>query len=237
MFALFFGGDLKDMHKRKRKWAMPELSICPFYIARPEDWRGRWKLFFENEAPLQLELGCGKGVSTEQMLYENKNENFIAIDLISDVLADARRNISARYGDEPVRNAALTAFDIMNIGWYFAPEDVVERIHISFCNPWSAKARHEKRRLTHPRQLLQYRAFLQENGEIWFKTDDDRLFEDSIGYFKECGFEITYITRDLHAVGFVPNYLTEHEIRYVAKEIPIKFLIAKKMTNVKEMRS
>ena len=66
-----------------------------------------------------------------------------------------------------------------------------------FCNPWSKK-RHKKRRLTHTRQLLKYREFLADNGEIYFKTDDDELFEESFEYFEQAGFEIVYQTRDLH---------------------------------------
>ena len=61
-----------------------------------------------------------------------------------------------------------------NLG--FSPEDRVERIYINFCNPWPTGSCHKKR-LTHPRQLANYRTILAENGEIHFKTDDDDLFE------------------------------------------------------------
>ncbi len=54
-------------------------------------------------------------------------------------------------------------------------EDYAERIYINFCNPWP-RGKHKKRRLTHTRQLIQYRDFLVDGGEIHFKTDDDELF-------------------------------------------------------------
>ncbi|MBP5725943.1 MAG: hypothetical protein J6Y48_02595, partial [Clostridia bacterium] len=98
-----------------------------------------------------------------------------------------------------------------------------ERIYIHFCNPWTEHPKHEKRRLTHPRQLMQYRTFLKEGGEIWFKTDDDTLFEDSLAYFELCGFEPVKVGLDLHADGFTPNYISEHEEKYTAMGIPIKY--------------
>ena len=73
---------------------------------------------------------------------------------------------------------------------------MVDRIYINFCNPWP-KPRHNKKRLTHTKQLEKYKIFLKPEGEIYFKTDDDNLFKASIKYFEESGFEITKKTYDL----------------------------------------
>lgn len=216
------------MRMRKKRWAVPELSACPYFVADCDAHRGAWRSLFPRKQPLHLELGCGKGVSTARMAHENKNVNFIAIDLISDVLGTARRNIAAEYGEEPVDNIVLTSKECELIYQTFAPEDRIERIIISFCNPWNERLKHRKHRLTHTRQLMQYRDFLVDGGEIWFKTDDDALFDDSIGYFHESGFSIRYETRDLHASGFEPNYISEHERLFTAQGIPTKFLIAVK---------
>ncbi len=43
-----------------------------------------------------------------------------------------------------------------------------KRIYINFCNPWP-RGKHKKERLTHPRQLEQYKTFLVPNGEIFLK--------------------------------------------------------------------
>ena len=58
---------------------------------------------------------------------------------------------------------------------------------------------------THPRQLTQYRDFLVDGGEIWFKTDDTALFTESMPYFDACGFELRYLTSDLHAAASRPT--------------------------------
>ncbi len=56
-----------------------------------------------------------------------------------------------------------------------------------------------------------------------------KLFFDSIEYFKDNGFEITFKTEDLHAsnLNFPENIQTEHEKMFSEQNIPIKFLIAR----------
>jgi tRNA (guanine-N7-)-methyltransferase len=221
------------MRMRKKKWAQPELESSDFFIKAPEQLRGMWKSRFRYpERNLELELGCGKGVSTSVMAFSNPDTNFIAVDLISNVLGSARRNISGIYGDREPDNILLTAYDIMGIEKIFSEEDQVSRIHIYFPNPWTQKKKHKKRRLTHPRQLMQYRTFLKDGGEIWFKTDNDELFQDSLAYFLECGFVQTFITMDLHRSGFEKDYVTENEKMFSEEGIPIKFVIMKKEETV-----
>jgi len=213
---------------RKKKWALPELEACPWVVRDCDRWRGHWRALFPKDQPLHLELGCGKGVSTCEMAWDQRGVNFVAIDVSTDVLGVARRNIAARYGGEPVDNIRLAVKECTFISQTFAPEDRVERIYISFCNPWGQRDRQHKRRLTHPRQLMQYRDFLAGDGEIWFKTDDDGLFADSLNYFAACGFAPRFLTYDLHASGFSPNYVSEHEKMFTERGVATKFLIAVK---------
>lgn len=213
------------MHIRTKKWARPELGACPFFTDAGEEWKERWReRFADPEKPLQFEMGCGKGVSTAKMVADNPDVNYVVCDISADVLGDTRRNIVAAAGEDP-GNVMILLADICFIDRIFGAADAAERIYISFPNPWTERPKHEKRRLTHPRQLMQYRKFLKENGEIWFKTDDETLFEDSLVYFDLCGFECVYLTRDLHNSGFGPNYISEHELMYTAKGVPIKACI------------
>ena len=119
--------------------------------------------------------------------------------------------------------------DIERIRNVITPEDTVRRIYINFCNPWSKNASSNKHRLTYPRQLIQYRAFLEDGGEIYFKTDDDDLFRDSLEYFPASGYEITWKTFDLHEKEPEWNIRTEHEGMFTEMGIKIKALIAKKL--------
>ena len=107
-------------------------------------------------------------------------------------------------------------------------EDTVSRIYINFCNPWSKNDSSHKHRLTYPRQLIAYREFLKDGGEIYFKTDDDDLFRDSVEYFPASGYDIEWITYDLHENEPEWNIRTEHEGMFTEMGIKIKALIARK---------
>ena len=129
---------------------------------------------------------------------------------------------------QPVDNVGLTAYNVEQICNILRPEDGVERICINFCNPWP-RAKHNKRRLTHPRRLNDYKQFLKPGGELWFKTDDDGLFSDTLAYVKESGFALLSQTMDLHKSPdfFEQDAPTEHEKMFTEQGIPIKALIAR----------
>ena len=104
----------------------------------------------------------------------------------------------------------------------------MDRIYINFCNPWSKNGSSHKHRLTYPRQLINYREFLKDGGEIYFKTDDDDLFRDSLEYFPASGYDIEWMTFDLHENEPEWNIRTEHEGMFTEMGIKIKALIARK---------
>lgn len=217
------------MRIRYKKWARPELEASKFYIDEPEKMKGKWKEFFKNpNNPLHLELGCGKGQFISNLASENLDKNYIAIDLIDAMLGLAKRNVEQVYKEKNMEpeNIVLTRYDIERILQILDKEDKIERIYINFCNPWP-KGKHRKKRLTHTRQLEKYKQFLTPNGEIYFKTDDDDLFNSTLLYLEETGFEVKAKTYDLHKEPiFEHNIETEHEKMFTEQGIKIKALIA-----------
>ncbi len=217
------------MRIRKKKWAQPELDASKFYINNGEEHYGKWNSLYSDDKPLYLELGCGKGGFISQAAIIHDDVNWIAADIKAEMLALARRKISAAYleAGREVTNVHLLAQNIERIETAFSDEDRIDRIYINFCNPWP-RGKHKKRRLTHSRQLTQYRRFLKDGAEIHFKTDDDELFFESLEYFDECNFTIKYKTEDLHNSGYEHNIETEHERMFTEDGKTIKFLIAVK---------
>ena len=213
------------MRMRNKPWARPELEACDYFIREPEQLRDRWNERFAEKQPFYLELGCGKGSFIGQTAYDHPEINYIGVDIKSDMLGVGRRNIVKIFGDRPVKNILLTAYNVEQIEKIISPNDGVERIYINFCNPWG-REKHKKRRLTHTRQLEHYKSFLKKGSEIYFKTDDDGLFDESLEYFSESGFEVTYLTRDLHRSEVEYNVETEHEKMFSQEGIPIKYCIA-----------
>ena len=215
------------MRIRRKKWAEKELQEAKFYIDKPEINKGKWSEYFSKKAPIHIELGCGKGLFIATLAKNHPNINYIAVDMIEAMLGLSKRNIEEAYNFEEPQNLALIRANVELINNVFADEDKVDRIYINFCNPWP-KAKHNKRRLTHIRQLENYKRFLNSNGEIYFKTDDDELFEASLEYFKESSFNVEKITYDLHKEPiFEENIETEHEKMFSAEGIKIKALIAR----------
>ncbi len=214
------------MRIRKKDWARPELSACPYYLADPKAQKGSWQKAFAKEQPLHLDLGCGKCVFLADIAHGHRDVNYIGIDISLDILGVGRRNIQGVYGDEQPDNVALCAYNIERLPELFAGSEKVDRLYINFCNPWPA-ARHHKRRLTHTRQLESYKALLAPGGEIWFKTDNDDLYLATRRYLGEAGFTVFFDTKDLHAENDPENVLTEHEVMFTAQGIPTKALRAR----------
>lgn len=231
------------MRMKFKPWAREELETSPFYIDNPQDMKNKWKSVFEKEQELYLELGCGKGNFIAKLSKERQDKNFIAVDLVDAMLGMAKRNVEAEYGirqstikeeveneiekQKVVKNLKLTRYDIARIENIFGEQDEIKRIYINFCNPWP-RGKHHKKRLTHERQLEQYKRFLK--GKVFFKTDDDELFNDSLTYFENTGYRIEKITRDLEKEEMFwdgeENIETEHEKMFKAEGIKIKALIA-----------
>ena len=160
--------------------------------------------------------------------------NYLAIDIKSEVLGLAKRNIEKEYleNKREVDNIIITRFDIERINLILSEKDSVEKIYINFCNPWP-KPRHNKKRLTHPKQLEKYKIFLKKGGEIYFKTDDENLFNASIKYLEQEGFKIIAKTDNLHKNPIWENNIeTEHEKMFEEQGIPTKALIAIKTRDI-----
>ena len=153
------------MRIRFKKWARPELEASKFYIDEPEKYKGKWRTLLENNSPLYVELGCGKGGFISQIASENPNIDYIAIDLVDAMLGLAKRNIEEVYAEknEEINNVLISRYDIDRILNVFDENDKIDRIYINFCNPWP-RGKHHKKRLTHTRQLEKYKQFLVDGG-------------------------------------------------------------------------
>ena len=209
---------------RRKKWAEKEFKEAGFYINNPEiDYKNTWRDRFKNkENPLYIEIGCGKGIFISTLAKNNPDINFIAIDMIEAMLGVSKRNIEMSYNGKNVDNLFLIRLNAEKILDAFGEKDRVNRIYINFCNPWPRK-KHKKRRLTHIRQLENYKKFLDKDAEIYFKTDNDELFEESLEYFKEAGFKEIKKTCDLHNEPIFENNIeTEHEKMFSENGIKIK---------------
>lgn len=207
------------MRLRRKPWARPELFESNLFIEEPRNFRGRWREVFGNENEISLELGCGKGKFILEIARKNLHKNFIAVDLKDEVLVYVKRKCE----EFNLNNVRILSFDINYINEVFNKGEVQD-IYLNFSTPWP-KAKHNKRRLTHPRFLNKYLEIINKDSKIFLKTDHEIFFMDSILYLEENNFEILYKTMDLHNEK-IENILTEYEEKFINQGMKIMYLIA-----------
>ena len=117
------------MRMRRKPWARPELAACPFFWDNPDAMRGKWRLAFAKAQPLWLELGCGKGAFLAQAAAVHREINFIGVDLKSDILGVARRQIVDTFAEHKLEpdNVLLFAHDIERIFLAMGADDYITK--------------------------------------------------------------------------------------------------------------
>ena len=222
-------GDIGKMRLRKKVWAVGEIETNSLLIAEAETLKGKWKNEFGNDNPIRLEIGCGKGRFVCGMAEKNKNVNFVALERAHKIIAMGARD--ARLAE--IENVRFINNDAMNIGNYFE-ESELELVYINFCDPWRERAKWAKRRLTHRGFLEVYRKLLTPNGAVFFKTDNEPLFNFSVSEFTKTGWNLNNVTRDLYeenkgdATFAEWNVQTEYEKKFVNSGLKINRLEAYK---------
>ena len=192
-----------------------------FSIQQPEQMKGKWAEVFQNDHPIHIEVGMGKGQFIIEMARRNPEVNYIGIKKYSSVLVRAVEKLE----DFEQDNLRLIRMDAENIEEVF-DKDEVDRIYLNFSDPWP-KDRHAKRRLTSTRFLERYDNILTPEGRVMFKTDNKDLFDFSLEQVEEAGWILENHTYDLHHSEYNEgNVMTEYEEKFSAKGNPICRLVA-----------
>jgi tRNA (guanine-N7-)-methyltransferase len=183
---------------------------------------GKWRSEqFENNNPLILEIGCGRGEYSIGMARLFPDKNFIGIDIKG---ARLWKGSSMALEDELYNVAFLRTF-VEGIGEHFAAGEVDE-IWITFPDP-RPKDRDIKRRLTSPRFLNVYRQILKPDGIVHLKTDNLALYEYTLEVLQEQPVKDLIYTSDLYQSDLQEHTMgiyTTYEKRYLEENIPIKYL-------------
>lgn len=158
--------------------------------------RSRWgRDFFENEHPIILELGCGKGEYTVGLGKKYPDRNFIGIDIKGARLWRGCKTVA----EDGMKNVAFIRTHANNLPLLFAPGEVAE-IWITFPDP---QPKHERKRLTSPGFIERYRKVIAPGGIVHLKTDDLPFFEYTAEMIANLGLQVQWKTEDLYASGSV----------------------------------
>ena len=194
-----------------------ELEKDLFYL------KGSWnKLYFKNDKPIVLELGCGKGEYTIHLANLNPQKNFIGIDI-----KGARFWRGAKTAlEDKMNNVAFVRAQIELIDRLFAPQEVKE-IWITFPDP-QIKYKRTKHRLTNPSFLEHYQNILFTDGFVHLKTDSEFLHGYTLGVLNDDKYEVCYAHHDIYNNSYAPEQAisvqTFYEKMYLDQNKPISYI-------------
>jgi tRNA (guanine-N7-)-methyltransferase len=197
------------MRLRKIKNAKEKLEQFSNIIEfNPSNHKGKWSLFFNNNNPIYLEIGMGKGKFITEHATKNKNINYIGLEISESIVLKAARNIN----ELKLNNLILININASSLLEIFDVNEI-SKIFLNFSDPWP-KSRHAKRRLTSEDYLSIYKNILIPTGVIELKTDNRNLFEYSVIKFNEFNFKFSELSLDLHAVANDEIITTEYEEKF-----------------------
>lgn len=210
------------MRLKKVKNAKETVQASKYYVDNPKEKIGKWSGIFENNNnPIHIEIGMGKGKFVINMAKKYPNINFIGIEKYDSVLVKAIKQLEDEENILP--NLKLLLYDADEISQVFNKE--IERIYLNFSDPWP-KSRHEKRRLTSSSFLKKYDTLFREKKEIIQKTDNKDFFDFSVQSIKDYGYIIDEITYDLYSLNDESNVPTEYEEKFSSRGVKINRLKA-----------
>lgn len=185
--------------------------------------KGQWReMVFQNENPITLELGCGKGEYTVGLASKMPGSNFVGVDI-----KGPRIWVGAKIAlEEGLENVRFLRTHIHNID-HFLEENEVDDIWVPFPDP-RMRLSDERRRLTGPRFLETYRRILKPTGWFRLKTDNDFLYDYTLKALQKLDVQDLAFTDDLYnSPDLLPDHFgiqTYYESKYLTAGIRVKYL-------------
>ena len=195
------------MRQRNVKNKKEIINNSKYIISDANEYMGKWKKVFNNDNPIYIEIGMGKGDFILENAIGYPNINYIGIEKYDSIMALAIKKIEKN----DLNNLRLIRMDALEIDNVFHKE--IDKIYLNFSDPWP-KERHAKRRLTSPVFLNKYDKLFKNDVVIEMKTDNRLLFEYSLISFNDNGYLIKEISLDLHHSNYENNIMTEYEKKF-----------------------
>ena len=182
--------------------------------------KGKWnELFFKNNHPIVLELGCGKGEYSVGLAELFPDKNFIGIDI-----KGARLWTGAKQSYlKGMTNVAFLRTNIEMIHHFFSENEVSE-IWLTFPDPQMKKV---TKRLTATNFMKSYQQFLKNDGKVHLKTDSNFMFTYTCEMVKENRFPVVFSSNNLYASDLNDPILgikTYYEQQWLERGLTIKYV-------------
>lgn len=191
------------------------MDRSPYNIKNAEDYKGKWKEVFNNDNPIYIEIGMGKGKFIIQNAINNPDINYIGIEKYDSVIVKGLQKIP-----DGINNLYMIRADALNIDTIFDGE--IDLIYLNFSDPWPKK-RHHFRRLSSEIFLKKYDSIFKNDCLIEMRTDNRDLFQYSLVSYSQYGYIFQDISLDLHSDN-MPDVTTEYEDKFSKDGINIYYV-------------
>lgn len=178
--------------------------------------KGNWNTtFFQNDNPIVLELGCGKGEYSVALAKKYPNKNFIGVDI-----KGARFWRGAKTAiEDNIPNVAFLRTQIELIDHAFASGEVDE-IWITFPDP-QIKYKRTKHRMTNAEFLQRYKKILKPDGVVNLKTDSEFMHGYTLGLLHGAGHEVLYANHNVYKQEGSPEDVTAIQTYYESQYLEV----------------
>ena len=140
-----------------------------------------WNQLFGNSRPVEIEIGCGRGMFIIKSALENPEINFLGIEKSARFFRMFKERV-AKSGAENIRLIRAEAGYLIK---KFVPAHSVKAVHVYFPDPWPKK-RHRKRRLVNGSFLESVTRILLPDGRLFFATDFQDYFDEIVTIAPSC---------------------------------------------------
>jgi tRNA (guanine-N7-)-methyltransferase len=130
---------------------------------------------FHDAAPLEVEVGSGKGLFLVAASAAHPGRSFLGIEIGRKYARYAASRL-ARLGRE---NAIVVSGDALVLFRQWFPDAALAAVHVYFPDPWWKK-RHKKRRVLNEQFLHDVERTLAPGGRLHFWTDVEEYFQTTL---------------------------------------------------------
>ena len=198
------------MRTKYKQWAVdyvdehPEIALQKIDINTP----------FFKEKPVIFEIGSGKGDFVAAISLAHPEYNYLAIEKVKTVAGMMCKKLV----EQGNKNVMVFPWSVELLFESFE-DGFAHSIYLNFSDPWPKK-KHEKRRLTFITFLEQYYRILRKGGRLYFKSDNDSLYEYTKEEIKLTKFKVIS-DEENYQFDAETDFITEYEnkFRTVGKSI------------------
>ncbi len=194
----------------RRVRRLPLASLQPCLLEPPDPVEPFvWSRVFQNEAPVEIEVGFGKGLFLVRSAHARPEVNFVGIEIERAYQLYAANRLIKR----ALANVRLVKADARDFLRAYVAAATVQAIHVYFPDPWW-KTRHRKRRVFTAEFVQQCERVMAPGGILHAATDVQNYFVTISGLIREASKLATLEVPDVSVPAHDMDYLTNFERKF-----------------------